>query len=507
MCLPAGINKAIIQLTMILGIDIGTTNVKILAMRPGTNELAALVSAPLTTLTPEPDRAEQDSEVVWQTVKTLIAKIIGQLDQTKYKPETVCFSAGMHSLLAVDGQGKPLTNALLWSDNRAEAQADVLRGPQAALGRDIYRRTGTPIHPMLPLCKLAWFAEHQPHIGQQAARWISLKEYIWWKLTGRYQIDWSMATATGLFDPILRSWYRQSLAYAGIRANQLSELQPTTYQLPYKPNRAGVEQTALPAGTLLMIGASDGCLANLGAGAIGTGVTTITIGTSGAVRRTVNQPLRDPNGRLFCYWLTEQADTKTSLATPYYVVGGPTNNGGNVLEWLCHQFAPGLSAADVLAEAATAPPGSDGLLFYPYLHGERAPLWDAHVRGSFVGIDARHKRGHFLRAALEGVLLNLMQIDKQLAQLCGPTQVIHANGGFAQSAFWVQMLADIAGVPVKLNASNESAGIGAVLLAETADTSTPTSLETLASRVPFGQTFQPDPATHAVYAKSERTKA
>jgi gluconokinase len=493
---------------MTLGIDIGTTNVKILAMQPGEAErVSTSVSAPLVTLIPTPGYAEQNPEVVCHTVKTLIAEITAELGKTGHSPKTVCFSAGMHSLLAVDKHGKPITNALLWADNRAEDQADALRNHLTGLGRDIYRRTGTPIHPMLPLCKLAWFREHRPRIMQRAAKWISLKEYVWWQLTGRYQIDESMATATGLFDPVTKTWYMPALNYAGIRADQLSDLKPTTYYFSYDHGRNGVANAALDPGTRMYIGASDGCLANLGSGAVGPGITTITIGTSGAVRRTVNQPLRDPDGGLFCYWLTEEDDPRSGQKIPYYVVGGPTNNGGNVLAWLSEQFAPGLSVAAIFAEAATVPPGSEGLVFTPYLHGERAPVWDAHVRASFVGIDAQHRRAHFLRAALEGVLFNLALIDKQLARLCGPTRVIHANGGFAQSELWVQMLADIAGVPVRLNASNESAAIGAILLAEAAEsahTDEPVSLDMLASRVPFGRTFHPDPATHRLYQRLAR---
>jgi gluconokinase len=483
---------------MTLGIDIGTTNVKALVMDLHTGATLAHASAPLTTLNPEPGHAEQEPEAVWKALRGVLAEVMQEAKQADIEVDAVCFSTAMHSLLAVDATGKPITNAILWADNRAEKQADDLRGSLAEQGRAIYQRTGTPIHPMIPLCKLAWFGEHQPRILRRAAKWISLKEYVWHKLTGHYQIDYSIATATGLLDPATKTWYGPALDYAGIRFDQLSELQPTTYCHLYNPEQFGVAQTALPAGVSLLIGASDGCLANLGAGAIGAGITTLTIGTSGAIRRTVNKPLRDPDGRLFCYYLTEQWDARHGRNLPYYVVGGPTNNGGNVLEWLSEQLSPGQSPVDVLAEAATAPPTADGLLFLPYLQGERAPLWNAHARGAYLNVDWRHGRAHFLRAALEGVLFNLMLIDRRLANLCGPTRVIHANGGFAQSDFWVQLLADISGVPVRLNASNESGAIGAMLLTESAHDAKK-SLDELAAQVPMGPTFEPDPATHRLY--------
>ncbi len=465
----------------IVGVDIGTTNIKVLALNPDTEAIVAQVSAPLVTLTPQPGYAEQDAEAIWQLIEQLIPELIALLNAQQATITSVGFSAAMHSLLAVDTSGQPITNAILWSDNRAEAQATALRTSQAGLGKDLYQHTGTPIHPMIPLCKLAWFRENNPRLLHRAAKWISIKEYIWWKLTGHYQIDYSIATATGLFNESTKTWYDPALAYAGISDGQLSDPKPTTFALLNT-------NTLLSATTLLCISASDGCLANLGSGAIGAGVTTITIGTSGAIRRTVDKPLRDAEGRLFCYFLDES----------HYVVGGPTNNGANVLQWLSEHLTHE-TPETVLADADTVPPGADGLLFLPYLLGERAPLWDANVRGAYLNVDWQHTRSHFVRAALEGVLFNIKMTDSLLTDLCGPTVVIHANGGFARSHGWVQMMADIFGVPVRLNASNESSAIGAVLLADKATSTTAVTLDDLARRVTFGDTFTPDPKTHLLY--------
>lgn len=470
-----------------VGVDIGTTNVKALALDFDTQQIIAHTSAPVLTLSAQPEYAEQEPEAVWQLVKQVLAELVTETSVQSATIESVTFSTAMHSLLAVDAEGQPLTNALLWSDNRAEQQALTLHTQAAELGRDIYQHTGTPIHPMIPLCKLAWFRENEAELLQNVARWLSLKEYIWWKLTGNYQIDYSIATATGLFDEALKTWYAPALNFAGVRPEQLSELKPTTWCVPYEKGQRA-DACALPEQTKLYLGASDGCLANLGAGAIEPGITTITIGTSGAIRRTVNQPLRDEMGRLFCYYLDERQEQT------YYVVGGPTNNGANVLQWLAEHLTDQATDA-VLAEAESVPPGADGLLFLPYLQGERAPLWDAHVRGAYLNVDWQHTRAHFVRAALEGVLFNLLSIEKILAGPCGPTQVIHANGGFAKSRFWVQMLADIFGVPVRLNASNESSAIGAVLLTEHGDE----SLVEAAQQVAFGETFTPDATRHEVY--------
>ncbi|MCK8490769.1 gluconokinase [Spirosoma sp. RP8] len=472
----------------LLGVDLGTTNVKILAVNTHDWNIIAHTSLPLATLSSQPGYAEQDPEAVWQAIRQGLSEVVIGAKRKQIHIDGVSFSAGMHSLLAVDADGKPLTNALLWSDNRAEPQADELHTTQAALGDDIYAHTGTPIHPMIPLCKLAWFRKNQPALLKQAAKFISLKEYVWWKLTARYDIDYSIATATGLFDEEKRTWYQPALDFAGIRPEQLSEPQATTFSVVYDPDQPGVAKTALPKGVRLYPGASDGCLANLGAGCIEPGITTITIGTSGAVRQTVNKPQRDPHGRLFCYYLDQRN------GTPYYVVGGPSNNGANVLQWLSEKLMQ-QETETVLAEAETVPAGSDDLLFLPYLHGERAPIWDASARGAYLNVDYRHTRAHFIRAALEGVMFNLLSIEQLLAEQAGPTREIYANGGFAQSTFWVQMMADIFGVPVRLNDSNESSAMGAVLLIS--DLNAP--LEKIADDVQFGQTFKPDADSHTQY--------
>lgn len=468
-----------------VGVDVGTTNVKALAMPSDLSQIVAHATAPLTTLNPQPGYAEQDPAEVWRAFEQVIGEVSRKARRAGHVITHVAFSTAMHSLLPMSTDGEPLGNALLWSDNRAEAQAADLRATPT--GQAIYEQTGTPIHPMIPLCKLAWLREHDPRLLRRTARFGSIKEFLWYKLTGAFEVDYSMATATGLFDEARRQWSEQAVDYAGVRPDQLSEPVPTTHQ---RPLAAGTRLPNLPADVSLLIGASDGCLANLGAGAIRPGTATLTIGTSGAIRQTVRKPLRDEQGRLFCYVLDDD----------HYVVGGPTNNGGNVLEWVAENLT-GQDTKTVLKVAETVPAGSDGLLFLPYLQGERAPLWNAAVRGAYLHVDWQHTRAHFIRAALEGVLFNLLSINELLVTHTGRARVIHANGGFAQSTFWVQMLADMAGVPVRLNASNESGSMGAILLTMKA-VGLVQSLDDAADRVAFGETVEPDAERHKVYRRA-----
>lgn len=496
---------------LFVGVDVGTTNLKALAIDPHTLEVVAHATRPVETDVPKPGYAEQQADELWQLLLSCLGELTTEVASAGRSISALCFSTAMHSLLAVDETGKPLTPALIWSDNRASQEAAVLRNEQG----DLYKTIGVPIHPMLPLCKLVWYGHHQPRLLKRAARWLSLKEYLWWKLTGRYEIDYAMAAATGLFDSRKVAWHPPALKLAGINADQLSLPVNTTHVVAYTPSSAS-NVPGLQAGTLLVIGASDGCLANLGAGAIEPGITTITIGTSGAVRRTSVRPIRDAQSRLFSYPLykhenkstAEQPDVEKKATgsdlSDWYVVGGPTNNGANVLEWVSEKLAK-QDVPTVLAQAATVPPGSDGLLFLPYLQGERAPLWDATVRGSYRNLGWQHTQAHLMRAALEGVMFNLRQIELLLARHTGPTRIIYANGGFAQSDFWVQMMADVFGVPVRLNASNESGAIGAVLLARLAlsfSNGEPVSLSDLTRQIAFGHTFQPNAQRHTVYVES-----
>ncbi|MFY9946088.1 MAG: FGGY-family carbohydrate kinase, partial [Exiguobacterium chiriqhucha] len=304
-------------------------------------------------------------------------------------------------------------------------------------------------------------AEH-PDVFNHAAKFVSIKEYVFYRLTGRFVIDHSIASATGLFNLKNCDWDPEALDVAGVTPEQLSELVPTTEILTLKSDVVETLGWDFP----LVIGASDGVLSNLGVGAFEQGVVAVTIGTSGAIRTVVREPVEDPKGRIFCYALTDK----------HWVIGGPVNNGGIILRWLRDEFAAsevetakrlGMDAYDVLTRIAeTVKPGSDGLLFHPYLMGERAPLWDSNARGSFFGLSIHHKREHFIRAVLEGVIFNLYTVMLALDELTGAPNRIHATGGFAQSSLWRQMMADIFDTPVVVPESHESSCLGAVMLGE-----------------------------------------
>ena len=216
--------------------------------------------------------------------------------------------------------------------------------------------------------------------------------------------------------------------------------------------------------TPFIIGASDGVLANLGQNAIKPGVLAVTIGTSGAVRTVSDKPVTDPKGRTFCYALTES----------HWVIGGPVNNGGITFRWARDQFGRmeietaktlGRDPYEILSEMASdIAPGSDGLIFHPYMAGERAPLWSADARGSFFGLALHHTRDHMVRSVLEGVMYNLYSVLLAVGELTGTPKKIHASGGFVRSKVWCQIMADVFNQTVTIPQSFESSSLGAAVL-------------------------------------------
>ncbi|WP_409296279.1 gluconokinase [Peribacillus sp. SCS-26] len=442
-----------------LGIDIGTTSTKaVLFNENGKVIQQENIGYPLYT--PDISTAEQDPVEIFEAFILAAGNIMKRHQEKKIS--FVSFSSAMHSLIAMDDNDRPLTPCITWADNRSEAWTHKIK--DELNGHEIYKRTGTPIHPMSPLSKIAWITNERPEIASRAKKYIGIKEYIFKRLFDHYVVDHSIASATGMMNLKNLDWDAEALQIAGITAGQLSDLVPTTAIFSNCDEELARDMHLDPA-TPFVIGASDGVLSNLGVNAIKKGEIAITIGTSGAIRTIIDQPQVDDKGRIFCYALTEN----------HWVIGGPVNNGGMVLRWIRDEFASseietakrlGIDPYQVLTKIAErVRPGSDGLLFHPYLAGERAPLWNPDVRGSFFGLTMSHKKEHMIRAALEGVIYNLYTVFLALIEcMDGPVTRIQATGGFARSEVWRQMMADIFESEVVVPESYESSCLGACIL-------------------------------------------
>lgn len=322
-----------------LGIDVGTTSAKTMIFNTqGVVVGSSEISYP--TLSPQPAWSEQDPEVILQAVKGSIKQAIASSGLAPREIAAAGFSTAMHSLVAVTKEGKAMTNSIIWSDNRSAEQVRKLKETNEALA--FYMRTGTPIHTMSPLLKLIWMREHTPVVFNEAYKFVSIKEYIWFHLFGEFVVDYSIASATGLFNLKKNEWNQDILSSIGLSINKLSPLVPVTYKKEL-PLDSLANELGVSASMPFVIGASDGVLANVGAGAGASDKTIITIGTSGAIRRTVDEPMTDPLQRTFCYALTENK----------WVIGGATNNGGNAFRWFRDEWSKGKSSLgeEPMAEA------------------------------------------------------------------------------------------------------------------------------------------------------------
>jgi gluconokinase len=471
---------------VVLGVDIGTTATKVVAFDAlGTAHASHSAGYPLEE--PADGHAVQDPEAILAAVREGVRSVAAEVARRGGTIRGLTFSAAMHTLIGLDGDSRPLTPSITWADVRASAQADRLRAGPDWLG--LHQRTGTPVHPMSPFVKLVWFREEEPELAAAVRHWVGIKEVVVHRLTGVWAVDHSVASATGLLDRHRLDWDERALELAGISRDQLAPLVPTTAVLgPVLPEVAA--DLGLADDVPVVTGASDGPCANLGLGAVRPGVAAISIGTSGALRVSVEDPRVDESGQVFCYALTEDR----------WVVGGAVNNGGVVLEWAGDALAPDLRGHpdELLELAASAPPGSDGLLVLPHLLGERAPRWETLARGAYVGLERSHRREHLLRALIEGSCLQLALVLRSVEDAGYEVREVRATGGFARSEWWRQLLADVLGRPVGYPRQYEGSAYGAALLGQYALGMVP-DLEAAGDAVELEETLVPDPAAAAVY--------
>ena len=478
-----------------LGIDMGTSGVKaVLFDRNGTMAGSGYVAC---TLIPGPDgRAELDPDAVLDAVAGSVRACLEQAGDSAGRVEAVGLSCQHHSLMAVDGNGDPLSLLSTWADNRAVAEAEEIGAmPQAA---DWYHRTGCRVqHPMYPLSKLIWLRRHDPALFAQASRFVSIKEYLLFRMFGVWVVDDTLASTQGWYDIHRMAWDSELMeGLAGLTAQRLSDVVPCTHVLRGMTGEWG-RRLGLRVDTPVVVGSGDGIMANLGCGVFDRTLFSSTIGTSGAVRTTVDAPLTSADGGTWCY----------AFLKDRWVSGGAINNGGIALSWFRREFggqfredaADGerlVATMDRLAQAV--PAGSEGLLFLPYLLGERCPDWNVQARGMMSGLDFSHTRGHVVRAMMEGVMFRLFTVDRALIALCGRGGVLRANGGYTYSPFWLQMQADLFGREVQVSEVTEAGTLGAAFLAMHAVGAAPRLEAGLPAMSP-SRSILPDPEAVALY--------
>lgn len=443
----------------VIGLDLGTTDIKAIAF-DGDGQPLARAQRPAGLTRGADGAAELDSNAVAEAAESALAEAAAVASEQGYRVARVGISAAMHSLIPIGEDGAALAPAMTWADLRPQGDAEALwRSPE---GPEVYSRTGTPVHAMSPLAKLLWLKRERPDIFGRATMFAGLKEWLWRRWFGEWAVDVSLAGAMGLYTLGGDGWDNGALALAGVTSARLPRLVPTTYArhdlAPEVSGRLGV-----PSGAMIATGGSDGTMANLGVGALDGRRLVMTIGTSLAVRRGVSRPATNAATRVFCY----------PLAPGRLVSGAASNSGGAALDWLYQRLLSGFvdgAQADgftlALAQAESASAG--GLLFLPYLAGERAPLWSAQTRGALLGLTMEHRAADALRAGVEGILLNAAWLVEQVANRGEPPEAIIATGGVFKSGWIAQVAADICGLELIVAASVDASARGAALLADIA---------------------------------------
>jgi len=449
------VSAAPAERAVLVGVDLGTSAVKVLACTPS-GATVALESASYPLETPRPEWVEQDANEVYRAAMKTLRGVLADIRLRGDEVLAIGFSCAMHGVLPVDAHGEPLGRLITWMDRRSAPVADRWRAD--GTGARLYAKTGAPIHPMLPSCKLRWLSENEPDTVAHAARIVSLKELFVFRWTGEWLVDWGMASGTGLFDPRTHAWDAEALDAARIGAEKLAKLAPPSTTL--RALRANVASAlGIDASTAVVLASSDGALANLGVGAVARDDLALTLGTSGAIRTVVDAPAFDPDGRTFCYAYDDRK----------FVAGGPTSSAGAVLAALQALFLEDVAQADRFAAAVTraekAEPGANGLTVMPFLSGERAPYWVAELRGGIVGLDLTHTRDDVMRAAFESVVFALATVYDVLRERTGDVRRIRLSGGLTHAAFVRQLVADVFGCEALLANQEEASAFGAAMLA------------------------------------------
>ena len=473
--------EGFIMRELVIGLDIGTTSVKaVVFARDGkvVHEAEQLIN----TFYPKESYVEQNPKEIEEKSRLVLQTVLQQTSSENVL--AVGISCAMHSIICVNKNGEPLSPMLIWSDGRSNDLIEQLTDEEK---QQMYGRTGTPIHPMAPIWKLKWMKENQYVPYSQAHYYLSMKDYLLFQWTGELVTDYSMASASGLMNIHKLSWDKDALEVAGIKEEQLPRIVPPTYILS-KLNNQMKQELQWPIDTKLVIGAADGQLANLGNGAIEAGEVAVSVGTSGAIRQMISGQHVNENGETFSYAFTNQSS----------IIGGPTNNGGIALQWLMDMMEFEGTHEEFIVGAEKVAIGSEGLLFIPYINGERAPVWNQKARGNFFGLSITHKREHLVRAVLEGIVFNLFKIGKSLEEIAGKPKTISVNGGLSKSPLWVQIMADVFGQEIQLAETHHAAAWGAAWTALVA-IEEEISFTTIKQHIPIEGRIEPNMEAHERY--------
>ena len=443
----------------VLGLDVGTSGTRAVIMGDAGEIVTSATVEHAPFASPKIGWAEQDPEDWWRAAGIAIGKALAEAQLKPEQISCVGFSGQMHGAVMLDASDHVVRPALIWCDVRSQEQCYDLTDRIGT--HRLIQLTCNAALPNFTLTKFLWVRENEPANWNRVRAVMLPKDYVRFRLTGVKATDVADASGTLLLDVARRQWSNEMLQAAQIDRALL----PTLYESPEvcgKISAQGAHATGLATGTLVVAGAGDQAAGATGMGIVSPGAVSATIGTSGVVFAATDRPALDPQGRLhtFCH----------AVPGRWHVMG-VTQAAGLSLRWFRDTFATHSanktadSYAQLVTEAANIPPGAEGLLWAPYLMGERTPHLDPNARAALIGLTASHTRGHVIRAILEGVAFSLKDSFTIFEEMSVPVKTIRLGGGGARSALWRQIQADVCGREVEIVEAEEGAAYGAAILA------------------------------------------
>ena len=483
-----------------LGIDVGTGGSRALLVRADGAVVRGVTAAHEDILMHQPLWAEQRPQDWWKASSQAVRQLLAETEVHREDLAGVGLSGQMHGLTLLDAADQVVRPALIWCDQRSQEQVDWIN---AKAGKDmVLEQTANPVLTGFTAPKLLWVRDHDPASYERVRRMLLPKDYIRFCLTGEYASEVSDASGTALFDVIGRRWAMPLIDKLGIDAAILPEVVESP-QLTGRISMSAAQETGLRAGTPVVGGGGDQAASAVGNGIVESGLVSCTVGTSGVVFSHLDEAAYDPEGRVhtFCH----------AVPGKWHVMG-VTQGAGLSLQWFRNQLATGLAdqAAqkgveiyDLLTdEAAAVPAGAEGLYWLPYLMGERTPHLDAYARGGWVGLTAKHTRGHLVRAILEGVAYSLNDCLGIVESLGASVEAVRASGGGAKSPLWRSILAGVFSKPIATLQTQEGSAYGAALLAMVGTGAFGSVAEACSSAIVEQRRDQPDPDLTAAYGRS-----
>jgi xylulokinase len=455
--------------SLLVGIDVGTTGVKGIALSPD-GRVVARAEHRYTLSTPQPGWAEQDPEQ-WSRAAGAAISSLGR------DALAIGLSGQMHGLVALDEADNVLRPAILWNDQRTGAEVGEI---EERVGRErLLELTGNRALTGFTAPKLLWLRHHEPETYARIRHVLLPKDYVRLRLTGEHAIDVADASGTLLFDVGSRQW-------SGAVLDALELPREWLPRVLESQEVSGTTETGKPVAA----GAGDQAASAVGVGVHEPGTTAVTIGTSGVVFAPLPEFAPEREGRLhvFCHAVPDR----------WHAMGVMLSAGGS-LRWFRDTLMPGEQFERLVAEAGAVDPGAGGVLFLPYLTGERTPHADPDVRGAFIGLGADHRRGNLIRAVLEGVAYGLRDSLEVLHELGQKPASARVSGGAARSELWLKIVASVLGIPLERLAVEEGGAFGAALLAGVAGGEYASVAEATEAAVRVRETVEPDPAWARVY--------